>query len=137
MRKVKLGEVLSLGQGQAAVKWQSWILSKLCLHLKPCALNHSSFSEFAHLPLNCCLFKLHLNCLWWRVHHFCFSAFVLTAINEEKLVFTKAKPNKSISAFQWADWELACSLINPHAHSVFKRRTMLQNNTSPETGCWQ
>lgn len=144
MRKLKLGEVISLGQSQAAGKWQSWNSTKFPLYPQPCALNHSLFSESVLLPLNCCLFKL---CVWkksasqylnnwrWRIYYFCFSAFVLATINEEKPVFTKA--NNSTFAFQWAHWELTHGLINLHAHTIFKRCRMLQNNTSPEAGCWQ
>lgn len=146
MRKLKLGEVKSPGQGQVDIKWQSWNLTKFPLYLKPCALNHSSFSESALLPLNCCLFKLcvwkksasqYLNCSRWRVHHFCFSAFVFTTIKRRNQASQKQSPVTLSLHFSWADWELAHSLINPHVRTVFKWCTMLQNNTSLETGCCQ
>lgn len=133
MRKLKLGEVITLGRGRAAVKWRSWNSTQFPLCAQPCALNHCLFSESVLLPLNFCLFKLrvwkksvrqYLNCSRWRICHFCFSAFVLTTINNKNPVFTKAEPGDSISAFQWARWELTHGLINSYLKGAGCHRTM-------------
>lgn len=140
-RRNKLGEATWIGQGQAAIKWQSWNWTKFCLYSKPNALNHRLLSESVRLTLNCCLFKLcvgkksagqYLHRLRWRVR-FCSSTYPLPAMEAEKRVFTKAKRRRGKSRVtvtvclhfsgQIGNW--AQGLINPLACTLFKRHTRL------------
>lgn len=91
------------------MKWQSWNSTQFCLYPKPYALNPILFSESVRTPQNCFLQErkvpVNVQVAGGGKSTTCVSWLCATTPKEEKQS-SKAKPSNTISAFQWADWEL-------------------------------